>query len=137
TDIIAFETRIAEQHWTQVQSRQMEAGYKPTTIADLTTQAPGFDWAVWADAAGISGANRLINSNDTAFPGMARVFADTPIATLQSWQAFHVIDQASPYLSRAFVDARFDFYGKALSGQPENRPRWKRGVSLVDRSLGE
>ena len=136
-DIIAFETRIAEQHWTQVQNRDIEASYKPTTVADLGTQAPGFDWATWAGAAGIAGANRLVSSNDTAFPGMARVFSETPVETLQSWQAFHIIDQASPYLSQAFVDARFDFYGKALNGQPENRPRWKRGVSLVDGSLGE
>ena len=136
-DIIAFETRIAEQHWTQVQNRQIEAGYKPTTLADLATQAPGFDWAGWAQAAGIAGADRLINANDTAFPGMARVYGETPVATLQAWEAFHVIDQAAPYLAQAFVDARFDFYGKALSGQPENRPRWKRGVTLVDGSLGE
>ncbi|HWW12877.1 MAG TPA: M13-type metalloendopeptidase [Brevundimonas sp.] len=136
-DIIAFETRIAQQHWTQVQSRDIEKGYSPTTLADLARNAPGFDWNAWATAAGIQNAPRLIQSQDSAYPGMARVFAETPIATLQAWQAFHVVDQAAPYLSQPFVDARFDFYGKALSGQPENRPRWKRGVSLVNGSLGE
>jgi putative endopeptidase len=136
-DIIAFETRIAEQHWTQVQSRDIEKGYSPTTLADLNQNAPGFDWTAWATAAGIQNAPRIVRSQDSAYPGMARVFAETSIPTLQAWQAFHVIDQAAPYLSQDFVDARFDFYGKALSGQPENRPRWKRGVSLVDGSLGE
>ncbi len=136
-DIMAFETRIATEHWTQVQNRDIEKGYTPTTFAELATAAPGFDWMAWATAAGIQDTPRLIESQSTAYPGMARVFADTPIATLQAWQAFHIIDQASPYLSQPFVDARFDFYGKALSGQPENRPRWKRGVSLVDGSLGE
>ncbi len=136
-DIIAFESRIAEQHWTQVQSRDIEKSYVPATLADLNRNAPGFDWTAWATAAGIQDAPRIVQSQDSAYPGMARVFSETPIATLQAWQAFHVIDQASPYLSQAFVDARFDFYGKALSGQPENRPRWKRGVSLVDGSLGE
>ncbi|GAA0634360.1 M13 family metallopeptidase [Brevundimonas lenta] len=136
-DIMAFETRIAEQHWTQVQSRDIEKSYAPTTLADLARNAPGFDWNAWATGAGIQDAPRIVQSQDSAYPGMARVFAETPIATLQSWQAFHVIDQASPYLSQPFVDARFDFYGKALSGQPENRPRWKRGVSLVNGSLGE
>jgi putative endopeptidase len=137
TDIIAFETRIAEQNWTQVQSRDIEKGYSPTTLADLNRNAPGFDWNAWATAAGIQNAPRIIQSQDSAYPGMARVFSETPIATLQAWEAFHVIDQAAPYLSQPFVDARFDFYGKALSGQPENRPRWKRGVSLVNGSLGE
>jgi putative endopeptidase len=136
-DIIAFETRIAEQHWTQVQSRDIEKSYVPATLADLNRNAPGFDWTAWATAAGIQDAPRIVQSQDSAYPGMARVFSETPIATLQAWQAFHIVDQASPYLSQDFVDARFDFYGKALSGQPENRPRWKRGVSLVNGSLGE
>jgi putative endopeptidase len=135
--ILAFETRIAEQHWTQVQNRQIDKIYNPMSVAELAAAAPGFDWAAWADGAGVAHVPTLIVTNNTAFPGMARVFAETPVETLQSWQAFHVIDQASPYLSQAFVGARFDFYGKALSGQLENRPRWKRGVTLVDGSLGE
>jgi putative endopeptidase len=136
-DIVAFETRIAEQHWTQVQNRQIDKIYNPTTLAELAIAAPGFDWAAWADGAGVDHVPVLISANNTAFPGMARVFGETPVATLQSWQAFHVIEQASPYLSQAFVDANFDFFGKTLNGQPENRPRWKRGVQLVDNSLGE
>lgn len=136
-DIVAFETRLAEQHWTQVQSRQLDKIYNPTTVAELTTSAPGFDWAAWARGAGVEAVPALIAMNNTAFPGMARVYAETPIETIQAWQAFQLVDQASPYLSKAFVDARFDFRGKVLNGQPENRPRWKRGVTLVDGSLGE
>ncbi len=136
-DIVAFETRLAEHHWTAVQNRQIDKIYNPTTVADLTTAAPGFDWTAWADGAGVSHVPTLIAANNTAFPGMARVFAETPIETLQSWQAFNVISQASPYLSSAFVDNRFNFYGKTLGGQPENQPRWKRGVATVDGSLGE
>ena len=136
-DVVAFETRIAEQHWTAVQNRQIDKIYNPTTIAELSTAAPGFDWAAWGEGASLDEAPVLIAANNTAFPGMARVFAETPVATLQSWQAFHVISQASPYLSSAFVDNRFNFYGKTLGGQPENQPRWKRGVATVDGSLGE
>jgi putative endopeptidase len=136
-DIVAFETRIAEQHWTAVQNRQIDKIYNPATVADLAAAAPGFDWAAWAEGAGVAHVPTLIAANNTAFPGMARVFAETPVETLQSWQAFHVIDQASPYLSSAFVDNRFNFYGKTLGGQPENQPRWKRGVATVDGSLGE
>ncbi|HEX8660286.1 MAG TPA: M13-type metalloendopeptidase, partial [Brevundimonas sp.] len=111
--------------------------YNPATLAELAASAPGFDWSAWAHGAGISHVTTLIAANNTAFPGMARVFAETPVATLQSWQAFHVVDQASPWLSSAFVDNNFNFYGKVLGGQPENRPRWKRGVAQVDSSLGE
>ena len=135
--ILAFETAIAGEHWTQVQNRQIDKIYNPTTVAELTTAAPGFDWAGWATAAGLGTDRTLISANNTAYPGMARIFAETPIATLQAWEAFHVVNQAAPYLSQPFVDARFEFFGKTLNGQEENRPRWKRGVTLVDGSLGE
>ncbi|MBW8304216.1 MAG: M13 family metallopeptidase, partial [Brevundimonas sp.] len=89
-DIVAFETRIAEQHWTAVENRQIDKIYNPTTVAELTTTAPGFDWAAWAGGAGVAHVPTLIAANNTAFPGMAQVYAETPIETLQSWQAFHV-----------------------------------------------
>ncbi|WP_029416080.1 M13 family metallopeptidase [Brevundimonas bacteroides] len=135
--ILAFETRIAQEHWTQVESRQLDKIYNPMTVAQLTTDAPGFDWAGWAEGASVGDVETFVAMNNTALPGMARVYADTPIETLQAWQAFHTIHQAAPYLSDAFVDARFEFVGRALSGQEEQRPRWKRGVALVDGSLGE
>ncbi|MGQ3040644.1 MAG: M13 family metallopeptidase [Brevundimonas sp.] len=136
-DILAFETALARNHWTQVESRQIDRMYNPATVSELMAAAPGFDWQAWATAAGVASAPTLIAANNTAFPGMAQVYGETPVATLQSWQAFHTIDQAAPYLSSAFVSAHFDFHGKTLNGQPENRPRWKRGVQLVDGSLGE
>ncbi|MFC5343448.1 M13 family metallopeptidase [Brevundimonas staleyi] len=135
--VLAFETAIAGEHWTQVQNRQIDKIYNPMTVAELTAAAPGFDWAAWAVAAGVGADRTLIAANNTAFPGMARIFAETPIATLQAWEAFHVVNQAAPYLSQPFVDARFDFFGKTLSGQQENRPRWKRGVDMVEGALGE
>ncbi len=135
--VLAFETAIAAEHWTQVQSRQLDKIYNPMTVAELSAAAPGFDWAGWAETTGLGTDRTLIAATNTAFPGMARIYAETPIETLQAWQAFHTIHQAAPYLSQPFVDARFDFVGKALSGQQEQRPRWKRGVQLVDDSLGE
>ncbi|KAK0358224.1 hypothetical protein LTR94_036303, partial [Friedmanniomyces endolithicus] len=86
--------------------------YNPTTLAQLGTDAPGFPWQAWAQAGGFAGQPQLIVSENTAFPKLAQIFAETPVATLQAWQAFHIADQAAPYLSQAFVDARFDFRGK-------------------------
>ncbi|MBD3835579.1 M13-type metalloendopeptidase [Brevundimonas sp.] len=136
-DILAFETKVAEAHWAIADRRDMVKTYNPTTLAQLATDAPGFPWQAWAQAGGFAGQPQLIVSENTAFPKLAQIFADTPLATLQAWQAFHIADQAAPYLSQAFVDARFDFRGKVLNGTPENRPRWKRGVTLVDGTLGE
>jgi len=136
-DILAFETKVADKQWTTVERRQIDKLYNPTKVADLTTLTPGFDWSGFLAGAQVSDVDTLVLMENTAIPGIAQVFADTPIETLKAWQAFNVVDQASPYLSKAFVDARFDFRGKTLRGQPENRPRWNRGVALVDGQLGE
>ncbi|GAA0206094.1 putative endopeptidase [Brevundimonas nasdae] len=136
-DILAFETKVAEKHWTTVERRQIDKIYNPTKVADLATQAPGFDWAAFLDGAQIANVDTLVVMENTAIPGIAQVFADTPVETLKAWQASQLADQAAPYLSKAFVDSRFEFRGKTLRGQPENRPRWNRGVALVDGQLGE
>jgi len=136
-DILAFETKVADKQWTTVERRQIDKLYNPAKASDLATLAPGFDWAGFLAGAQVSDVDTLVLMENTAIPAIAQVFADTPIGTLKAWQAFNVVDQASPYLSKAFVDARFDFRGKTLRGQPENRPRWNRGVALVDGQLGE
>ncbi|WP_453977663.1 M13 family metallopeptidase [Brevundimonas sp. Marseille-Q4549] len=136
-DILAFETKVAEKQWTTVERRQIDKLYNPAKATDLPTLAPGVDWAAFLSGAKVSDVETLVLMENTAIPGIAQVFADTPIETLKAWQAFNVVDQASPYLSQAFVDSRFEFRGKTLRGQPENRPRWNRGVALVDGQLGE
>lgn len=136
-DILAFETKVAEKQWTTVERRQIDKLYNPAKAADLPTLAPGVDWAAFLSGAKVSDVETLVLMENTAIPGIAQVFADTPIETLKAWQAFNVVDQASPYLSQAFVDSRFEFRGKTLRGQLENRPRWNRGVALVDGQLGE
>lgn len=136
-DVLAFETKVADKQWTTVERRQIDKLYNPAKASDLATLAPGFDWAGFLAGAQVSDVDTLVLMENTAIPAIAQVFADTPIETLKAWQAFNVVDQASPYLSKAFVDARFDFRGKTLRGQPENRPRWNRGVALVDGQLGE
>ena len=136
-DILAFETKVAEKHWTTVERRQIDKLYNPVAAADLPQTAPGFDWAAFLEGAKLSDVPTLVLMENTAIPGIAQVFADAPIETLKAWQAFQTVDQASPYLSDAFVDSRFEFRGKTLRGQHENRPRWNRGVVLVDGQLGE
>jgi putative endopeptidase len=136
-EIVAMETRIAEASWTRAESRDDDKTYNPMTVAELERYAPGFPWKAWFKGAGAPTSGRVIVGQNTAFPKIAKVFAETPIETLKAWQAFSVIDQASPYLSKRFVNARFDFRNRTLNGQTEQRPRWKRGVQLVDGSLGE
>jgi putative endopeptidase len=136
-EILALETRIAEASWTLAERRDDLKMYNPKTPAELQALAPGFPWDAYLKAAGLGEHPRFVVGEVTAFPKIAAIFGETPIPTLQAWQAFTTTDSASPYLSKAFVDSRFDFRGKTLSGQPENRPRWKRAVASTDDHLGE
>jgi putative endopeptidase len=136
-DILVLETRIADASWSRAQSRDRDTTYNPMTLVELAADAPGFPWSSWLAGARVGDPGRLVVGQKSAFPKLASIFADAPIETLQAWEAFRVVDQAAPYLSKRFVDAQFDFRSRELGGQPENRPRWKRGVQLVDGSLGE
>jgi putative endopeptidase len=135
--VVAMETRIAEAHWTRAQSRDRDKTYNPMTLAQLQDQAPGFPWAAFFDAAGISKADRAIVAQNTAFPKIAKVFADTDLDTLKAWQAFRMTDDMAPLLSKRFVDAGFEFRSKFLNGQPQQRERWKRGAAFVENAIGE
>ena len=136
-DIVAMETVIAEAHWTRVQSRDRDLTYNPMSTAELTAYAPGFDWSAYLGAAGLGEQDRFVISQNTAFPLIAQVFADTPIETLRAWQAFHTVDQAAPYLSQRFVDAQWEFRSRELSGQQAQRPREKRGIGFAQARLGD
>ena len=135
--IMAMETKIAQAHWTRAESRDRDKTYNPVALADIADAAPGFPWATFFKAAGVDYAERAVIRQDSAFPQIAKVFADTDLDTLKAWQAFHTTDNAAPYLSKAFVDAGFDFHSKFLSGTPEQRPRWKRAVGFAESAMGE
>jgi putative endopeptidase len=136
-EIVAFETEVAKASWTRAESRDRDRTYNPMTPADLESKAPGFPWRAFLNAADLSGVDKLVVSQSTAVPRLAAIFASTSIETLQAWQAFHTADSAAPYLSKAFVDARFEFRNKTLQGQPEQRARWKRAVAYANGAMGE
>ncbi|MFL6247022.1 MAG: M13 family metallopeptidase [Thermoanaerobaculia bacterium] len=136
-DIVAVETKIADAHWTRAASRDRDKTYNPTTVAELEKNAPGFPWTAYFKAAGLEKADRPIIRQNTALPKIAKIFADTPVPTLQAWEAFHIVDNAAPLLSKRFVDAEWEFRAKFLNGAQEQRPRWKRGVETAEQALGE
>ena len=136
-EIVALETRIADASWSRAESRDIDKTYNPLTPAELDARAPGFSWSTYLAAAQVGEAPRIVVRQLTAFPKLATIFAETPLDTLQAWQAFRVVDQAAPYLSKRFADARFEFRNKELGGQLQDRPRAKRGIQLVSSSVGE
>ncbi|HEY0052932.1 MAG TPA: M13 family metallopeptidase N-terminal domain-containing protein, partial [Caulobacteraceae bacterium] len=136
-DSVAMETRIAEGHWSRTESRDDDKTYNPMTRAELVAANPGFDWNAFFEGAGMGSVDRFVVSQNTAFPKIAQVFAETPVETLQAWQAFRSIDQAAPYMSQRFSDAQWTFRSHVLSGAPEQRSRDKRAVAFAQGSMGE
>ena len=135
--IVDFESQLAAASWTRAQSRDRDKTYNPVTLGQLKALGPEFDWDAFLQPSGLPPVERFIIQTNTAFPKYAQIFAATPLPTLQAWFAFRLADDAAPYLSQRFADARFEFRNKALAGQPEQRARWKRAVAFVNSALGE
>ena len=136
-EIIAFETRLAEASWDRAELRDRDKTYHPMSPAELAGHAPGFDFARMFEACGLSGADRVIVTDHTAFPRKAAIFAETPLELLKAWTACGLADGSAPFLSKAFVDASFGFNQKTLSGQPQPMARWKNAVGMTNEVLGE
>jgi putative endopeptidase len=133
--ILAFETEIAKLSWPVADRRDIDKNNNPMTVDQLVAYAPGFDWKAYLAEAKID-ADHLIVGDNTAVKALAALYATVPLDTLKQWQRFKVADQASPYLSKRFVDSQFEFT-KQLTGAKELRPRWRRGIGQVDGRLGE
>lgn len=135
--ILALETEIARVQWTPAQSRDAIKTYNKVAVAKFNTEYPGFDWTTWMKVQSLDKAPDAIVSQPSFFKGFSALAAKTPVDTLKAWLTAQVVIGEGRLLSKAFVDANFDFFAKTLNGQQAQRPRWKRGVTLVNGSLGE
>jgi putative endopeptidase len=137
---------IAAQHWDNVRSRDSEKTYNLYSWADAAKLfAGGGDSGgaasldSWAEGLGApEGALAEVVLRQPSFTsGIAALLTDDRLESWKDWLAWQIIHGSAPYLSGDFVDANFDFYGRTLTGTPEMRARWKRGISLVEGAMGE
>ena len=135
--VFALETAIAAQHWDNVATRDSEATYNLVSWSDVVAKSPLLE--SWIEAMDVpSGAFDEVVLREPSFvDGVTTLFVDAELESWKDWLRWQVIRSNAAYLSSEFVAANFDFYGKTLTGTPEMRARWKRGVSLVEGSLGE
>ena len=135
--VVALESRLASHHWDNVTLRDPQKTYNLKTAEEASALFPLL--ATWFEAAGIDAGKRqeIVMSTPPFFDGAAALLESEPLAHWQEWLAMRVVGAAAPYLSSAFVDANFAFYGTTLSGTPRNKDRWKRGVAVVEAALGE
>jgi putative endopeptidase len=136
--ILVLETRIAQAHWTKVENRDPVKTYNKIELTQLAHLMPGFDWPSYLNAAQLEGRiDYVIVGQPSYLTALATICVETELSVWQAYFRWQLLAAFSPYLSQAFVDEHFAFYGTALNGIPVNRPRWKRGVALVNRCMGE
>ena len=134
--LMAFETEVAKVHWTQIDSRDADKTYNKLTLAALQKAAPGFDFAAYFKANGLTPTDLLV-AQPSAITGEAALIAKTPIAVLKDALLLRSLHAYADKLPDNIANADFAFYGTTLSGTPEREARWKRGVDFLKDSLGE
>lgn len=135
--ILALETRIAEKHWTKVESRDAQKTYNRREVKDINSNTPGFDLSAWLATFGVQDLETVVIQQPSYFEALGELVASASIETWREYFRLRLIDAYAPFLSDAFVDAHFQLHGRAVLGIDSNKPRWKRGVDLVEDKLGE
>jgi putative endopeptidase len=136
--ILNLETSLAKIQWTRVEERDPIKTYNKTALTELAVLMPGYDWQRYVRGAGIEGkVDSVIIRQPTYFTALSKIISGTPLPVWKAYFKWRVLSTSAPYLSKSFVDERFAFTGGVLRGVPENQARWKRGIALLDGSLGE
>ena len=136
-DVMEIETAIAKDSYSAVQQRDPEANYHKMSYADLKKTFPGIDWDAYLKGLGVGEVSELNVSQIEPIKAVEKLMNTLPVSKHISYMQYNLIDAAAASLSDDFVAARFDFYGKILSGRQVNSPRWKRAVAAVEGTLGE
>ncbi|MCB0987816.1 MAG: peptidase M13, partial [Acidimicrobiales bacterium] len=137
--IMALETRLAAGHWDNVRDRDATATYNPHTRSELEALAPRIDWAAWLDGlkAPVGALDRVIVREPSFVSTLDETFGEVPLEDWKVWLRWHLLRATAALLDDAFVEADFDFYGRTLTGAPELKAAWKRGVGVVEGAMGE
>ena len=136
--VIAFETRLAKASKSSEElSRDVSLYYNPVNLADADKLTPNFPWTKFFESQRVAPPEKFSLAIPAFHQEVSKMLADVPVAQWQSYLRFKLLDDASPYLSDAFVSENFDFYGKTLQGQKEQRARWKRVLGVIEGSAGE
>jgi putative endopeptidase len=137
--VMAVETRLSQGHWERAETRDVQKTYNLLTLDALRELCPAFDWEAFIRNVG--GSEQTIAESCVRQPSylehLSRALEEVPIEDWRVWLAARVVRALAPYLPAPFVETNFDFYGRTLSGTPQLRERWKRGVAVVEGSIGE
>jgi putative endopeptidase len=132
-----IEDKLAAFSWTSVENRNMTKLYNPMSSEQLFKAFPGFDFKAFFEAMGLPAQDKLVVEQPSFFKGFSALFQSTGLDILKDYLAAHLINGATGSLSDDFYKASFDFYSTQMSGITEEKPRWKRAMSVPNGILGE
>ena len=135
--IVELETAIAKAHRTLAENDDIHMANNTWKRTEFAAKAPGLEWDEYFKGAGLSRVESFIVWQPEAFQGESALVASSPLESWKDWLAFHFIEAHAGVLPKAFAAERFAFFGKELSGVQQQRPRWERGVSVVNGYLGD
>ena len=135
--ILALETALATKQWDRVRGRDRNATYNKMTVTQLAAMTPSYDWNAYLKAARLAKATDVIVRQPDYLSAVDTIVKTTPASTWREYLTARLIDATADELPAAFVQTRFAFRGKTLSGQEEIAPRWKRAVSGTESVLGD
>ncbi len=134
--VYALEERMAKSFHTKEVLRDPHANYHKMTLAEFKNKFPGFDWDAYFSARGAN-VTELNVAQPAAIAESVKIISDTDLAQIKTYLKFRLANGATGILDDKTYDMAFDFYNRVMSGQKEQKPRWKRAVSMLDGSLGE
>lgn len=137
SDILAFETRMAQAMLTKEDRRMPENTYNPKSVAELERLAPNINWVNYFEGIGAKNFEQVIVSQPNYISEVSEIFGDAQLSTIQDYLKWNVINDAASYLSEEIEEANFDFYGKTLRDLQTMKPRNERALGVVNGSLGE
>jgi len=135
--VLALETRIAKAQWTRTELRDPVKTYNKIALTGLDAATPGYHWQAYLAAVGVAGkSDYLIVGEPSYFKAFGAMVQTEPLSAWQSYLRWRVVSTFAGVLPKDFVSADFEFYGTALRGTPQIRPRWKRGIAVVEEGIG-
>ncbi len=135
--VLKIETALAQASMSRVDRRDPNKVYHRLDLAGIEKTAPKWNWKSYLKEMGVPEITQINVTSPDFFAALNKMLTTTPVAEWKTYLRWHVVHNAAPALSKAFVDENFAFYGKTLSGTAEIEPRWKRCTKAVDRLMGE
>ena len=135
--VFAIETQLATAQWPKEKLRDPVASYNKLDWSELQEIMPNLDWQRWREASMLSAMDKALVRQPDYFSKVNKLLTEISISDWKSYYKWQLLTSAAPYLSKAFDEENFSFYGTVLSGVTEQEPRWKRGVGAINGVLGE